>query len=95
MSGQVKFYKLSSKGTVQIYNLCGPGESIGNMAVFSEGDFRAYTAATTRSSSAMILFGGTIQGLVMQSLLPCYVSLIRHEGPRDFAIYQLGIRSPQ
>jgi AcrR family transcriptional regulator len=47
------------------------------------------------AESAAILFIGTIQGLVMQSLLAGDVSLIRRDAPRVFAIYQRGIRSEQ
>jgi AcrR family transcriptional regulator len=39
------------------------------------------------------LFIGTIQGLVMQSLLAGDVSRIRRDAPGIFAIYQRGIRS--
>lgn len=39
------------------------------------------------------LFIGTIQGLVMQSLLAGDVGRIRRDAPRVFAIYQRGIRS--
>lgn len=45
------------------------------------------------SEAAAILFIGSVQGLVMQSLLAGDVSLIRREAPRVFAIYQRGIRS--
>ena len=44
------------------------------------------------TEAAVILFIGTLQGLVMQSLLAGDVSLIRHDAPRVFAIYQRGIR---
>jgi len=47
------------------------------------------------SEAAAILLIGSVQGLVMQSLLAGDVSLIRHEAPRVFAIYQRGIRSEQ
>lgn len=41
--------------------------------------------------AAVILFIGTIQGLVMQSLLAGEVGRIRRDAPRVFAIYQRGI----
>lgn len=47
------------------------------------------------TEAAAILFIGTIQGLVMQSLLAGKVERIRHEAPRVFAIYRRGIRSRQ
>jgi len=39
------------------------------------------------------LFIGTIQGLVMQSLLAGDVTRIRRDAPRVFDIYRRGIRS--
>ncbi|HJV50720.1 MAG TPA: TetR/AcrR family transcriptional regulator [Noviherbaspirillum sp.] len=45
------------------------------------------------SEAAAILFIGTIQGLVMQSLLAGGVVRIRRDAPRAFAIYLRGIRS--
>jgi AcrR family transcriptional regulator len=44
---------------------------------------------------AAILFIGTIQGLVMQSLLAGNVSHIREYAPRVFTIYRRGIRRSQ
>jgi hypothetical protein len=48
-------------------------------------------AIDTEASS--ILFIGTIQGLVMQSLLIGDLGRIRHDAPIVFAIYLRGIRS--
>lgn len=45
------------------------------------------------NQAAATLFIGTIQGLVMQSLLTGDVERIRREAPGVFAIYQRGIRS--
>ena len=47
------------------------------------------------TEAAATLFIGTIQGLVMQSLLAGNVERIRHDAPRVFAIYRRGIRSTQ
>jgi TetR/AcrR family transcriptional regulator len=47
------------------------------------------------TEAAAILFIGTIQGLVMQSLLAGDVGHIRHDAPRVFAIYHRGIRRSQ
>jgi len=44
------------------------------------------------SEAAATLFIGTIQGLVMQSLLAGDVGRIRRDAPRVFTIYQRGIR---
>lgn len=48
---------------------------------------------TLDSEAAAILFIGTIQGLVMQSLLAGDVGRIRRDAPRAFAIYRRGIGS--
>lgn len=45
------------------------------------------------TEAAAILFIGTIQGLVMQSLLAGDIGRIRQDAPRVFAIYRRGIRS--
>ncbi len=47
------------------------------------------------TEGAAILFIGTLQGLIMQSLLAGNVNLIRENAPRVFAIYRRGIRSIQ
>lgn len=44
--------------------------------------------------AAATLFVGTIQGLVMQSLIDGEVTRIRRDAPRVFAIYLRGIASP-
>ena len=43
------------------------------------------------TEAAVTLFIGTIQGLVMQSLLAGNVERIRHDAPRVFTIYRCGI----
>jgi TetR/AcrR family transcriptional regulator len=45
--------------------------------------------------AATVLFIGTIQGLVMQSLLAGDVASMRRDAPGTFAIYRRGIRSIQ
>lgn len=45
--------------------------------------------------AAAVLFIGTIQGLVMQSLLAGKVSRIRRDAPAAFAIYRRGIGAAQ
>lgn len=57
------------------------GKACGELA----GDLDVEAAAT--------LFIGTIQGLVMQSMLAGNVSRIREDAPRVFAIYRRGVRS--
>lgn len=52
-------------------------------------------SATLDSEAAITLFIGTIQGLVMQSLLAGDVARIRREAPRVFDIYRRGIGTVQ
>lgn len=47
------------------------------------------------NEAAATLFIGTIQGLVMQSLLASDVGRMHRDAPRVFAIYRRGIRSAQ
>lgn len=47
------------------------------------------------TASAATLFVGTIQGLVIQSLLTGDVGRMHRDAPRVFAIYRRGIRSAQ
>lgn len=47
------------------------------------------------NEAAAILFIGTIQGLVMRSLLEGNIASIRDDAPRVFTIYKRGIRSNQ
>lgn len=50
-------------------------------------------SASLDSEAAATLFIGTIQGLVMQSLLAGDMEHLRRDAPRVFAIYKRGIRS--
>lgn len=52
-------------------------------------------SAPLDSDAAATLFIGTIQGLVMQSLLAGDIARISLDAPRVFAIYRRGIRSTQ
>ncbi len=47
---------------------------------------------TLDNRAAATLFIGTIQGLLMQSLLFGYITRIRRDAPEVFAIYQRDIR---
>lgn len=60
--------------------------------LIEEGKRREELDAQLDTEAAAILFIGTIQGLVMQSLLAGDVGRIRHDAPRVFAIFQRGIR---
>lgn len=59
--------------------------------VIEEGRAKGEFDASLDTEAAVILFLGTIQGLVMQSLLTGHVRQIRRDAPRAFAIYRRGI----
>jgi len=61
--------------------------------LIEEGKARGELDAHVDTEASAILFIGTIQGLVMQSLLAGDLSRIRDDAPRVFAIYRRGIRS--
>ena len=61
--------------------------------LMEEGKKQGQLDAGLDSAAAATLFVGTIQGLVMQSLLTGNVSHIRRQAPGAFAIYRRGIAS--
>lgn len=61
--------------------------------LFEEGKTLGELDAHLDSEASIILFIGSIQGLVMQSLLASDLDRIRDDAPRVFAIYRRGIRS--
>lgn len=61
--------------------------------LMEEGRQRGELDPALDAGAAATLFIGTIQGLVMQSMLAGDVGRIRRDAPRVFAIYQRGIRS--
>lgn len=61
--------------------------------VIEEGKACGELASDLDAEAAATLFIGTIQGLVMQSMLAGDVSRIREDAPRVFAIYRRGVRS--
>lgn len=61
--------------------------------VLEEGKSCGELDARLDTEASATLFIGTIQGLVMQSLLDGDVGRIRRDAPRVFVIYQRGIRS--
>lgn len=67
------------------------GERLGG--VIEAGKTDGELDAALDSEAAAILFIGTIQGLVMQSLLAGDVKQMRVEAPRVFAIYRRGIEA--
>ncbi|MHB1398387.1 MAG: TetR/AcrR family transcriptional regulator [Trichloromonadaceae bacterium] len=61
--------------------------------LLEEGKKLGELDADLDTEASVILFIGTIQGLVMQSLLAGDLERIRDDAPRVFAIYRRGIRS--
>lgn len=61
--------------------------------LLDQGKARGELPETLDNEAAATLFIGTIQGLVMQSMLAGDVGRIRRDAPRVFAIYLRGIRS--
>ena len=59
------------------------------------GKARGELSVTLDNEAAAMLFIGSIQGLVMQSLLAGDVDRIRRDAPRVFEIYRCGIGSAQ
>ena len=59
--------------------------------LIEQGKAQGELDAALDTEAATILFIGTIQGLVMQSLLTGDVANIRRDAPRVFAIYRRGI----
>ncbi len=61
--------------------------------LIEEGKTQGELEAHIDTEASALLFIGTIQGLVMQSLLAGDIGRLRHDAPRVFAIYRRGIRS--
>lgn len=61
--------------------------------LLEEGKKLGELDADLDTEASVILFIGTIQGLVMQSLLAGDLDRIRDDAPKVFAIYRRGIRS--
>lgn len=64
-------------------------------ALIDEGKASGELNTTLDSEAAALLFIGTIQGLVMQSLLAGNVANLRRDAPGVFAIYRRGIGAEQ
>ena len=63
--------------------------------LIEKGKASGELSSTLDNQAAATLFIGTIQGLVMQSLMAGDVERIRRDAPRVFAIYRRGIGSAQ
>lgn len=84
--------KTASKDVVQVL-IHRYGERL--QRLIEKGKASGELDAHLDTEAAAILFIGTIQGLVMQSLLAGDVARIRRDAPRVFAIYRSGIRREQ
>ncbi len=73
--------------------IIGYGERLRRL--IEEGKAHGELDAHIDTEASAILFIGTVQGLVIQSLLAGDLSRIRHDASRVFAIYRRGIRSTQ
>jgi DNA-binding transcriptional regulator YbjK len=62
-------------------------------ALIEKGKTSGELSSMVDSQAAATLFIGTIQGLVMQSLLAGEVDRMRVDAPKVFAIYRRGIES--
>jgi AcrR family transcriptional regulator len=67
------------------------GERLGRLV--AEGKERGELAATLDDKAAVTLFIGTIQGLVMQSLIAGDVKRIRASAPGAFALYRRAVEA--
>ncbi|MEO8839135.1 MAG: TetR/AcrR family transcriptional regulator [Herbaspirillum sp.] len=63
--------------------------------LIEQGKSRGELLTSLDNEAAAVLFIGSIQGLVMQSLLAGDVERMRRDAPRVFAIYRRGIGSVQ
>lgn len=70
-----------------------PSERLGRPV--ADGKERGELAATLDDKAAVTLFIGTIQGLVMQSLLAGDVERIRASAPGVFALYRRAVEAPR
>lgn len=93
MFGELQHAKLTAPKRMAQTLIRRYGERLQN--IIEEGKAAGELSASLDSDAAAILFIGTIQGLVMQSMLAGDVELIRKDAPRVFAIFLRGIRSGQ
>lgn len=93
MFGELQHAKLTAPKRMAQTLIRRYGERLHDL--LEEGKAAGELSASLDTSAAATLFIGTIQGLVMQSMLAGDVELIRKDAPRVFAIFLRGIRSKQ
>jgi AcrR family transcriptional regulator len=91
MFGELQHAKLTAPKRMARTLIRRYGERLHGL--LEDGKAAGELAASLDTGAAATLFIGTIQGLVMQSLLAGDVELVRKDAPRVFAIYLRGIRS--
>jgi len=91
MFGELQHAKLTAPKRMARTLIRRYGERL--IDLLEEGKVAGELPPLLDSGAAATLFIGTIQGLVMQSLLAGDVELIRKDAPRVFAIFLRGIRS--
>ena len=93
MFGELQHAKLTAPKRMAQTLIRRYGERLHDL--LEEGKAAGELSASLDTSAAATLFIGTIQGLVMQSMLAGNVELIRKDAPGVFAIFLRGIRSKQ
>jgi len=93
MFGELQHAKLTAPKRMAQTLIRRYGERL--YGLIEEGKATGELSASLDTSAAATLFIGTIQGLVMQSMLAGDVELVRKDAPRVFAIFLRGIRSGQ
>ena len=93
MFGELQHAKLTAPKRMAQTLIRRYGERLHDL--IEEGKAAGELSASLDAGAAATLFIGTIQGLVMQSMLAGNVELVRTDAPRVFAIFHRGIRSGQ
>jgi len=87
--GELQHAKLTAPKRMAQTLISRYGERLQN--ILEEGKAAGELSASLDTGAAATLFIGTIQGLVMQSMLAGDVELVRKDAPRVFAIFLRGI----
>jgi len=93
MFGELQHARLTAPKRMAQTLMSRYGERLHDL--MEEGKAAGELSASLDTGAAATLFIGTIQGLVMQSMLAGDVELVRKDAPRVFAIFLRGIRSKQ